>query len=313
MVKRLPGILEQVRALLGQRRLTVVFDRGGFSPQLFLNIIDSEFDLLTYRKGRWPAIPRQGFHLRRTRLEGRTTADLLADQEVRLLKGKLRLRQVTRLAPDGHPTPILTNRRDLPPAQVAYRMFARWRQENVFKYLCEEYALDALAEHAVVPDDPAREVPNPAWAKAGVQLRQTHAHLDRLQAQYGLQALINPELQRPSMRGFKIAQGKLSQQICQAVQRIQQWEAQRAAVPRRVPVQAISEEPVVKLAPERKHLTNLIKMVAYQAESDLLRAVAPHYRRVEEEGRTLIQWALASAADLEVTATELRVTLAPLS
>ena len=41
--------------------------------------------------------------------------------------------------------------------------------------------------------------------------------------------------------------------------------------------------------------------------------MAPHYRRAEEEGRTLIQAALASAADLEVTDTELRVTLAPLS
>ena len=54
-------------------------------------------------------------------------------------------------------------------------------------------------------------------------------------------------------------------------------------------------------------------MVAYQAESDLLRAVAPHYRRADEEGRTLIQSALAGAADLEVTGTELRITLAPLS
>jgi hypothetical protein len=67
---------------------------------------------------------------------------------------------------------------------------------------------------------------------------------------------------------------------------------------------------VVKLAPERKHLTNLIKMVAYQAESDLLRLVAPHYRRAGDEGRTLIQSALASVADLEVTPRELRVTLA---
>jgi len=31
----------------------------------------------------------------------------------------------------------------------------------------------------------------------------------------------------------------------------------------------------VKLAPERKHLTNLLKMVAYQAESDLVRLLAP--------------------------------------
>jgi hypothetical protein len=67
------------------------------------------------------------------------------------------------------------------------------------------------------------------------------------------------------------------------------------------------------LAPERKHLTNLIKIVAYQAESELLRMVAPYYRRADDEGRTLIQSALASAADIEVTDCELRVTLAPMS
>jgi hypothetical protein len=38
--------------------------------------------------------------------------------------------------------------------------------------------------------------------------------------------------------------------------------------------------------------------------------VAPHYRRADDEGRTLIQSALASAADLQVTNTELRITLA---
>jgi len=35
LVKMLPGILEEMRRLLGSRRATVVFDRGGFSPALF--------------------------------------------------------------------------------------------------------------------------------------------------------------------------------------------------------------------------------------------------------------------------------------
>ena len=69
----------------------------------------------------------------------------------------------------------------------------------------------------------------------------------------------------------------------------------------------------MKLAPERKHLTNVIKIVAYQAESDLLRLVGPYYRRVGDEGRTLIQSALATAADLQVTEKELQVVLAPQS
>lgn len=310
LVKMLPGILEQIRALIGQRRLTVVFDRGGFSPKLFQQILAAGFDLLTYRKGRYPRIPRHRFHRCRTAVGGRISTYILADQEVRLLKGKLRLRQVTRRMDNGHQTPILTSRRDLPAAQVAYRMFDRWRQENFFKYLREEYALDALAEYAAIPDDPAREVPNPAWAVADTQLRRAYAHLDQLQAEYGLEAWVNLEHQRRTLRGFKTAHGKLGQKIWSAWQRVEQLEKRRAAIPKRVPVQSVTEEPVVKLAPERKHLTNLIKMVAYQAESDLLRLVAPHYRRVDEEGRTLVQSALASAADLEVTKTELRVTLA---
>jgi len=310
LVKMLPLILAQMRTLVGKRRVTVVFDRGGYSPKLFQVIIAANFDLLTYRKGRYPRILRKRFQPCRTRCDGRTVSYVLADQEVRLLKGKLRLRQVTRLMDNGHQTPILTSRRDLPAAQVAYRMFDRWQQENFFKYLREEYALDALVEYAAVPDDPTREVPNPAWAAVDVQLHQAHAQLDRLQAEYGLEALTNLEQQRRTMRGFKTAQSKLGQKIWNAWQRILNLEKRRAAVPRRVPVQAVIKEPVVKLAPERKHLTNLIKMVAYQAESDLLRLVAPHYRRAGDEGRTLLQAALASAADLEVTQTELRITLA---
>jgi prepilin-type processing-associated H-X9-DG protein len=313
LVKMLPDILKEIRTLLGPRRVTVVFDRGGFSPTLFQLILAAGFDLLTYRKGRVRRLPARCFRKHRTRINGRTMSYVLADQEVRLLKGKLRLRQVTRRADDGHQTPILTSRRDLSAAQVAYRMFDRWRQENFFKYLREEFALDALVQHTVVPDDPTREVPNPAWARVDAQLRQAQAHVDRLQAEYGLEALTNIEQQRRTVRGFKIAQGKLGQKIWQAWQRVVQLEARRAKVPRRVPVQTVTPEPVVKLAPEIKHLTNLVKMVAYQAESELVRAVAPHYRRVEDEGRTLIQAALLSAADLEVTATELRVTLLPQS
>jgi len=171
LTKMLPDLLQEIRRLVGDRRVTVVFDRGGYSPKLFLAILAAGFDLLTYRKGRFPHIPRRCFRPHRTRLDGRWITYDLADQEVRLLRGKLRLRQITRRQPNGHQTPILTSRRDRPAAQLAYRMFERWRQENFFKYLSAEYALDALADHAVVPDDPPRQVPNPAWAAADAKLR----------------------------------------------------------------------------------------------------------------------------------------------
>jgi hypothetical protein len=70
---------------------------------------------------------------------------------------------------------------------------------------------------------------------------------------------------------------------------------------------------VIKLATERKHLTNIIKMVAYQAESDLLALLRPHYARVDQEGRTLLHELFATAGDIRVSDSELNITLAPLS
>ena len=134
--------------------------------------------------------------------------------------------------------------------------------------------------------------------------------MDRLQSEYGLEALVALDARQSSLRDFRAAQGELGEKLWRAMQRVLTLQTRRDALPRRVPVQATRDEPVVKLAPERKHLTNLLKMVAYQAESDLVRAVAPHYRRLEDEGRTLIQSALTSTADLEVTQKELRVLLA---
>jgi DNA-binding CsgD family transcriptional regulator len=315
LVKMLPEVLQQIRALIGQRRVTVVFDRGGFSPKLFLWLIQEGFDVLTYRKGRCPRVPRRRFHRRAGRLDGRRIGYVLADQEVRLLRGKLRLRQVTRLREHAHQTAILTSRRDLPAFEVAYRMFERWRQENFFKYLTEEYALDALIEHDVVPGDPAREVPNPARKALDEPIRAARSELLRLQAEYGLGAFVQLEGETGAvtLRSLKKVQASLARTVRSALQRFKDLQAKRAKLPVRIPVRQAVREETMRLAPERQHLMNLIKMVAYQAESDLVAMIQPHYRRAAQEGRTLIQSALADTADLAATDLELRVRLHPLS
>ena len=54
-------------------------------------------------------------------------------------------------------------------------------------------------------------------------------------------------------------------------------------------------------------------MVAFQTEGALVELLEPYYARNDDEGRTLIQTALRSAASIQPTADELRVTVAPLS
>lgn len=319
LVQVLPGVLAEVRELVGERRVTVVFDRGGWSPKLFARILADGFDVLTYRKAPYRPVPMSRFRRHRATIDGRALDYWLADQPVRLEYGprgkrkRLSLRQVTRVRESGHQTPILTSRRDLSALEVAYRMFERWGQENFFKYLREEFALDALVDYAAEPADAERHVPNPERKKLDAEIRQARAHLEQLQAHYGLAALENPERRRPTMRGFKIANADLSARLRQAMRRIHELETKRATLPTRVPVQEVVAADIVKLAVERKHLTDLVKMVAYQAEGDLVRLLAPHYRRTEQEGRTLIHSALAAGGDLHVTATGLTVALDPLS
>jgi transposase len=313
LTKALPRLLREVRDLVGERRVTIVFDRGGWSPKLFGTMIKDGFDLLTYRKGRCRRINERRFIQRRAELDGRWVDYLLHDQPVGFLKGKLRLRQVTRLCDDGHQTQVITSRWDLRDIEVAYRMFERWRQENFFKYMREEFLLDALIDYQIEPEDPTRTIPNPERRALDKQIRAARADLARLEREYGAAAADNAEPRRPTMRGFKIAHGRLGKQLRTARARVAQLFEQRRDVPKRVEVRDLNERALVKLATERKHLTDIIKMVAYQAESDLLALLRPHYARVDQEGRTLLHELFATAGDIRVCDSELHITLAPLS
>ena len=92
---------------------------------------------------------------------------------------------------------------------------------------------------------------------------------------------------------------------CTVGARAAQLFEQRRDVPKRVEVRDLNERTVVKLATERKHLTDIIKMVAYQAESDLLALLRPHYARADQEGRTLLHELFATAGDIRVCDSEL--------
>ena len=314
LVQMLPVLLKEIRALIGpRRRVTVVFDRGGWSPKLFVKLIKARFDILTYRKGRWKDIPTTQFVRCEKRIDGRKVSYDLNDRNIRLLKGRLRLRQITRLSAGGHQTAIVTSRWNLPAAVLAYRMFERWRQENFFKYLGEEFALDALVDYAAEPVDPERMVPNPERRKIEKEVATARAELKKVQAQYGAAVVANKEIRRPTIRGFKIAHGKLGRSIREIQKQIGVMEEKRSLIPKRLPAKAVGGKPIMRLSRERHQLTNCIKMVAYQAESDLLALLRPHYARADEEGRTLVTSAFESAGSLEVGGGELRVTLVPLS
>ena len=58
LASQIRDLLPQLRDLASEAKVTLCFDRGGWSPDLFADIIDARFDLLTYRKNDSGKTPR---------------------------------------------------------------------------------------------------------------------------------------------------------------------------------------------------------------------------------------------------------------
>lgn len=319
----LEPILADVRRLVGDgRRMTVIFDRGGFSPKLFARLIAAGCDVITYRKGNVKKLPGERFTMHREKIDGVWREYKVCDRpRVRVgtlpaeKKGKgkrakagkryLWMREVRVLREDGRQTSILTNREDLSAAMVPYRMFYRWRQENYFKYAEEEFALDALVEYGAEELPEAIDRRNPQWLRLTRRLKEARAEVSRLQGELGKEAAANQEATRPTMRGFKIAHAGLREQLQQAEAKIQRLLEQRQKTPKRIPASDLKT-----LKTEKKLIADTIKMAAYHVETQLLGMLQDHYPRAGEEGRTLLHAAFQSPARLEVAEGELRVTIA---
>lgn len=313
LTSALRQMLTDIRGELGERRITAVFDRGGWSPQLFKWMDANGFDVLTYRKGASEPVPDGDFTTYRVQLPRGIVVYELHDTTIKLADG-FEMRQVSRRRGD-HQTQIVTTRRDLPVTEVAQRMFNRWCQENFFKYMREQYAIDALVEYGHEFAEPEREMPNPEWRKLDKLLRKAKTKAMKLEARYGAAALDKDtkEGPEPAQRRPKSApQADLLVPLHEARGEVARLLEERDKHPRRVTVGQAKGE-ALRLPRGRKRLSDGLKMLAYQAETDLVRAIAPHYKRSLDEGRRLIAAALQSTGDIDVVDDELRIALAPQS
>jgi transposase len=292
-------ILPNVRELVGpERRVTMVFDREGWSPKSFAKWSNERFDVLTYRKGKYEDWPEAQFAPHKVQVSGNEVTYLLAERELQLTKS-FAMREVRRLCDDGHQTSIVTTRRDLALPVVALKMFSRWGQENYFRYMREEFALDHMPTYDAEAADAERTVPNPDLAPLKNELKALRAKLAKAEQEYGAAAIENPEQVRPSMRGFKIAHGKLGQEIRTLRTGCAELKATLKSLPDRVPLKDIKKQSeIVKLETERKVLTDQVKMIAYRAESELYRMLTPLLQRCDDEGRAFLASVFRAPADL---------------
>ncbi len=292
-------ILPEVKKVVGKdKRVTLIFDREGWSPHYFQKWEGDGFDVLTYRKGKYNPWPLECFSEVDVEVCGKRVKYKLAERSVEIKK-KFWMREVRRLCDSGHQTSVMSTRQDLSKEELAYRMFSRWSQENFFRYMRHEYAIDHLSTYDVEKADPERLVPNPALKEQKKELEKLKREGDKLKEEYGDSALNNPESQRPTMRGFKIANSEQGKKIRKIENHCRQIEASIKALPKKVPLkELLKEEEIVMLERERKVLTDNIKMLSYRAETSLFNFIQPFFARHEDEGRSFLKSLFQTSADI---------------
>lgn len=311
--KVLPDLLAEVKGILGEgRRATVVFDRGGWKKEVFRQIRDElGFDFITYRRKPFEDLPESAFRTYTAAAGDEEVEYELADERVELGRAGM-VRLVARKdVKTGDQIHIVTTREDLPAVEVVRRMVDRWRQENFFKYMREEYALDAMVSYELVPADPDRLVVNPKRRVLEKKARRQRARVKKLEQE--LAARSAEEDGRPTLSGFKSAMWEFGETLAEAKADLAKLVERRSTLPEHVPLREALESEPMRLEFERKTFTDTMKMMAYRAESALAAGIAPHYRRAGQEARKLVGEAMKASGDMTITDREMRITLEPLS
>lgn len=316
-------LLPDIRAMIGDgRRVLIGFDREGWSPALFRDMIASGFDVITWRKGPADDVDADLFKphsfvddhgVTRTWMLADTTVTLPLDEN-KPDAGTITLRQVTKRDPQtGRQAHILTSLTDLAAGEVARRMSYRWRQENHFRYGRGHMALDAHDTYRATDDDAARMVPNPAKKAAFQQVQNARAGLTRAEqdADAHFLAIATPK------GGTSILTSELANRINAPVfaaeARLADAKNAYAQTPTRLPLEAVRPGQQV-LETETKLIYHAIRSAAYNTQMTLARIIKTDtgYARAGREAHTLMRSALTHTGDIDPRDGVLHVRLDPM-
>jgi hypothetical protein len=295
-------------------RFTVVFDREGYSPAFLAAMKKKRIACLTYHKHAGEDWPREEFSRTPVRLaSGEETMMQLAERGTRL-SNRLWVREIRKLNPSGRQTAILSTDYRAPAGRLAPTMFARWSQENFFRYMRQSYNLDSLVDYRTAPIPETTRVVNPAYRTLDGKVRKAVASLGRGRAEFGAMNL-EGEIEAKKVEAFTQRKADLQDDIEYLAKEAEQLKASRKATKRHITYEELPKEARFdRLSTQSKHLIDTIKMVAYRAETAMAQILRQKMSR-HDDARSLLRAIYNTEVDMEpdMQAKTLTIRLHPLA
>src|ERR1035437_780560 len=264
-------------------RFTVIFDREGYSPNLFEELWERRIAVINYHRYPTENWPEEECREEVVELAGGVTVKLkLAERESLLSRKKMKVREVRKQVEGGRQISIVSTHYGPEARRLAALLFARWSQENYFRYMRQHYGLDALVEHGTEAMPDTAFTVNPARRKLEAEVKQKNAEVKRSQAQLNA-ASLEQSISESAVTEYQLQQGQLKEQVENLQKELEALKVQRSATVKHVLVKDLPEEfRFTRLRTERKYFLDTIKMISYRAEVSMASIVREKLARNDD-------------------------------
>jgi hypothetical protein len=296
--KEVPGqpCEEKLKADKYKKRFVIIFDREGYSPAFIDSMWKDRIACQTYNKypkADWPEKEFSEYEV--TLVFGEKVKMKLAERGVYLGK-KIWVREIRKLTEKKHQTSIISTDYESDITDISSHMFARWSQENFFKYMLQNYNIDRFISYNKSKVDETRLVVNPAYRHIESQIKSKASILSRSLAEFG--ELNLKEINSKDVSKYEEKMSELKEKIDYLEQDLKEMKTERKKIQKHIKVMELPEEEKFKvLAPTRQHFINTIKMIAYRSETSLVVVLKEIISRTDD-ARALLREIFTTEGDL---------------
>ena len=282
-------------------RFTIVFDREGYSPEFIYDLFRKErISCVTYKKYADEAWPEKEFQKITVQMpHGENIIMKLAERELKLGEFKQKdepadifiVREIRKLTETGHQTSIITSDYISDMGRLAAVMFSRWSQENFFKYMMQHFGIDRVMEIGIEDVPATKKIVNPEYKKYERMIRTQNAVLFQKLNRLGEISMEGEPADPKKLEKYIMNKSKISEEIENIKKLLVDLKEKKKNTEKNILVSELPDtEKFSKLVQEKKHILDLIKMIAYRAETALASIIKENMKTTDkEEARSLLQ------------------------
>ena len=286
-------------------RYMLVFDREGYSPDLFYDLWQKRISVATYKKNVTDKWDEAEFSEYTGRLPfGNEKTIELAERGVLLQnKGsnkKIWAREIRKKSKSGHQTSIVTTNFKLSIIMIGLYMFARWSQENFFKYMMQEFGIDTLVSYLKEKISDTSVLVNPEYRTLENLRKKFTSQLNTVKLKFSSLILEDTPIEKKEMEKYLIQKEELKTEIEQREKEIEQIKEKKKSTPRKITYSELPEhEKFNNVINERKYFLDTIKLITYRAETAMSNIIK-QYMSHEDESRLLLKQIYKTDANIKV-------------